>query len=82
MSESSVFERQLRKKRKTGVPRLMEIAGTKAGYLVAACALGVVAVVTEMKPYVTIYRGLLIFLDGRAKGFNPIWNNEKQFTGQ
>ncbi len=55
MSESSVFESQLRKKRRTGVPRLMEIAGTKAGYLVAACALGVVAVVAEMTPYATIY---------------------------
>ena len=55
MSESSVFETQIKKKRKTGIPRLLEIAGTKAAYLVVAAILGVAAVLAQMTPYVTIY---------------------------
>lgn len=55
MSELSVFETQIRKKRKTGIPRLMEIAGTKSSLLVAAALLSIVAVLAQMTPYVTIY---------------------------
>ncbi len=55
MSEISVFEKQLKKKQKTGIPRLLEIAGTKSAYLVLAGLLSVVAVVAQMTPYLTIY---------------------------
>lgn len=55
MSETSVFEEHLKKKRKTGIPRLLEIAGTKAVYLIVAGLLGTVAVVARMTPFVTVY---------------------------
>ena len=55
MSETSVYERQLRKKVKTGIPRLMQIAGTKRVYLIFAGILSVLAVIFQMTPYVTIY---------------------------
>ena len=55
MAELSVYEAQLKKKRKTGIPRLMEIAGTKVVYLVFAGLLGVIAVVAQITPFYTIY---------------------------
>ncbi len=55
MTDISVYEKQLRKKQKRGIPRLLEIAGTKGFYLVFGCLLGAVAVIAQMMPYVTIY---------------------------
>lgn len=55
MSEVSVYEKQLRKKQKTGIARLMEIAGTKAVFLVLAGLLSIIAVFAQITPYVTIY---------------------------
>jgi ATP-binding cassette subfamily B protein len=55
MSEVSVYEKQLKKKQKTGIARLMEIAGTKSVYLVLAGLLSIIAVFAQITPYVTIY---------------------------
>ena len=55
MSELSVYEKQLKKKQKTGIARLMEIAGTKSVYLVLTGLLSVIAVIAQITPYVTVY---------------------------
>ena len=55
MSESSVYEKQLKKNQKTGIARLMEIAGTKATFLVLTAILSVIAVIAQITPYVTVY---------------------------
>ncbi len=54
-ADASIFEAQLKARRKKGVARLLEIAGTKAPLLVAASLLGIVAVAAQMTPYVTIF---------------------------
>ena len=51
MSEVSVYEKQLKKKQKTGIARLMEIAGTKSVYLVLTGLLSVIAVIAQITPY-------------------------------
>lgn len=55
MSEVFVYEEQLKKKQKTGIARLMEIAGTKSAYLILAGLLSIIAVFAQITPYVTIY---------------------------
>ncbi|MCK4542642.1 MAG: ABC transporter ATP-binding protein [Spirochaetales bacterium] len=55
MPELSVYEKQLKKKQKTGISRLMEIAGTKSAYLVLAGLLSIFAVIAQITPYVTVY---------------------------
>ena len=55
MNHVSVFEEQVEKKRKTGMPRLMEIAGTKSIYLYIAAMLSVIAVLAQITPFVTVY---------------------------
>lgn len=51
----SVYEEQVEIKRKKGIPRLVEIAGTKSVYLYIAVFLGIIAVVAQLTPFVTIY---------------------------
>lgn len=55
MSEVSVYEKQLKKKQKTGIARLIEIAGTKSVYLVLTVLLSIVAVIAQITPFVTVY---------------------------
>ncbi len=55
MSELSVYEKQLKKKQKTGIARLIEIAGTKSVYLVMTVLLSIVAVIAQITPFVTVY---------------------------
>ncbi|WP_319491616.1 ABC transporter ATP-binding protein [uncultured Desulfobacter sp.] len=55
MTELSMYEHQIRAKRKTGIPRLLEIAGTKSLLLVAAALLSVIAVFAQVTPFVTMY---------------------------
>lgn len=55
MSEVFVYEEQLKKKQKTGIARLMEIAGTKSAYLILAGLLSIIAVFAQITPYVTVY---------------------------
>jgi ATP-binding cassette subfamily B protein len=51
----SVYEEQVESKRKTGIPRLIEIAGTKSVYLYIAVVLGIIAVIAQLTPFITIY---------------------------
>jgi ATP-binding cassette subfamily B protein len=46
-------------KRKTGVPRLLEIAGTKKWLVIAACALGAIATFLQFFPAVLVYGGVM-----------------------
>jgi ATP-binding cassette subfamily B protein len=46
-------------KRKSGVPRLLEIAGTKKWLVLAACALGVIATFLQFFPAVLVYEGIM-----------------------
>jgi ATP-binding cassette subfamily B protein len=46
-------------KRKTGIPRLLEIAGTKKRLVLAACALGVAATFLQFFPAVMVYEGVM-----------------------
>jgi ABC-type multidrug transport system fused ATPase/permease subunit len=46
-------------KRKTGVPRLLEIAGTKKWLVIAACALGAIATFLQFSPAVLVYGGVM-----------------------
>ncbi len=55
MTDISVYEKQIKKKRKTGIPRLLEIAGTKSALLVFAAIFAALAVAAQMTPFVTIY---------------------------
>ena len=55
MAKISVYEEQLKKKQKTGIARLMEIAGTKKVYLVLTALLSIIAVFAQMTPFVTVY---------------------------
>ncbi|PID92436.1 MAG: multidrug ABC transporter [Bacteroidetes bacterium] len=55
MAKISKYEEQIKTKRKKGIPRLLQIAGTKSVYLFVACILGAIAVVCQISPYVTIY---------------------------
>ena len=55
MSKVSVYEEQLKKKQKTGIARLVEIAGTKSLYLALTGLLGIIAVIAQMTPFVTVY---------------------------
>ncbi len=55
MSGFSVYEKQLKKKQKTGIARLIEIAGTKSVYLVLTAILSVIAVIAQMTPFITVY---------------------------
>lgn len=55
MNNVSVYEEQIEKKRKSGIPRLMEIAGTKSVYLYIAVFLSIIAVIAQMTPFITVY---------------------------
>lgn len=55
MAELSLYEQQIRKKRKTGIPRLFEIAGAKSILLVVAGLLAAIAVVAQITPFVTVF---------------------------
>ncbi len=55
MNSISVYEEQVESKRKTGIPRLIEIAGTKSVYLYIAVVLGIIAVIAQLTPFITIY---------------------------
>jgi ATP-binding cassette subfamily B protein len=46
-------------KRKSGIPRLLEIAGTKKWLVLAACALGVIATFLQFFPAVLVYEGIM-----------------------
>jgi ATP-binding cassette subfamily B protein len=46
-------------KRKSGVPRLLEIAGTKKWLVLAACVLGVAATFLQFFPAVLVYEGIM-----------------------
>jgi ATP-binding cassette subfamily B protein len=46
-------------KRKTGVPRLLEIAGTNKWLVIAACVLGVIATFLQFFPAVLVYGGVM-----------------------
>jgi ATP-binding cassette subfamily B protein len=48
-----------KQKRKTGVSRLLEIAGTKKWLVIAACVLGVAATFLQFFPAVLVYAGVL-----------------------
>ncbi len=43
------------KKRKTGIPRLIEIAGTRKWWLIASMILAVIASIIQFVPYVAVY---------------------------
>ena len=55
MSKTSVYEKQLKKKPRKGIPRLLQIAGTKSVYLVIAAVFAVLAAVAQITPFVTVY---------------------------
>lgn len=55
MPKESVFEKQLKKKKKTGIPRLLQLAGTKRILLILAGIISFVAIVAQMTPFITIY---------------------------
>ena len=55
MSELSVYEKQLKNKQKTGIARLIEIAGTKSAFLVLTALLSVFAVIAQITPFITVY---------------------------
>ncbi len=55
MDELSVYENQRHKKPKKGIPRLFEIAGTKSLLLFCAAFLGIIAVVAQMTPFLTVF---------------------------
>lgn len=55
MAEVSIYEEQIKTKRKKGIPRLLQIAGTKAVYLIIACIIGLFAVVCQTTPFITVY---------------------------
>jgi len=44
-----------RKKRKTGIPRLIEIAGTKKWWLIASMILAVAGSIAQFVPYIAVY---------------------------
>ncbi len=70
MSEVSLYETQLVQNGKTGIPRLLEIAGTKSAYLVFASILAAIAVVAQVTPFATVYllvRELLLNLGNVAQ---------------
>jgi ATP-binding cassette subfamily B protein len=46
-------------KRKTGIPRLLEIAGTKKWYVISACILGIAAAFLQFFPAVLVYDGIM-----------------------
>ncbi len=62
MAKASKYEQQIMKKRKKGIARLMQIAGTKSVYLIAACIIAVIAVLAQITPFVTVYLLVLVFL--------------------
>ncbi len=62
MPEASAYEQQIMKKRKKGIARLMQIAGTKSVYLIVACIIAVIAVLAQITPFVTVYLLVLVFL--------------------
>ncbi|MBN2049109.1 MAG: ABC transporter ATP-binding protein [Spirochaetales bacterium] len=51
----SVFEKQRVVRRKKGLPRLLEIAGTKSILLVFAGLFSIIAVIAQMTPFITVY---------------------------
>ncbi|MDR0689941.1 MAG: ABC transporter ATP-binding protein/permease [Spirochaetaceae bacterium] len=46
-------------KRKTGIARLLEIAGTKKWFVIAACVLGAAATFLQFFPAVLVYEGVM-----------------------
>jgi ATP-binding cassette subfamily B protein len=44
-----------RKKRKTGIPRLIEVAGTKKWWLIGSMILAVAASIAQFTPFVAVY---------------------------
>ncbi len=58
----------MKKKRKTGLARLVEIAGTKKWWLFASMALAVLASVAQFVPYVAVYK---ILEELAANASNP-----------
>ncbi|MBN2039813.1 MAG: ABC transporter ATP-binding protein [Spirochaetes bacterium] len=55
MAEKSVYEKHLTKNKKTGITRLLQIAGTKKIYLIAGGILSILAVLAQITPFITIY---------------------------
>ncbi len=55
MNHVSIYEEHVEKKRKTGIPRLLEIAGTKSVYLYIAAILSIFGVIAQITPFVTVY---------------------------
>ncbi|AHC14031.1 ABC transporter ATP-binding protein [Salinispira pacifica] len=55
MADVSIYEQKLQLKRKTGIPRLLEIAGTKSILLIFASLLAVVAVLAQITPFLTVF---------------------------
>ena len=55
-------------KKKEGIARLMELAGTKKAGLTAACTLSVLSSVCRIIPYFTIYRVLQMLISCYSSG--------------
>ncbi|MCG8570785.1 MAG: ABC transporter ATP-binding protein/permease [Spirochaetes bacterium] len=55
LSGLSIYEKQRQKKRKNGIPRLLEIAGTKSALLIFAAFLSIIAVIAQITPFVTVF---------------------------
>ncbi len=52
---TSAFEQQINVRRKTGIPRLLQIAGTRSGTLIVAGFLAAIAVIAQITPFVTVF---------------------------
>ena len=57
-----------REKKKEGIARLMELAGTKKAGLTAACTLSVLSSLFRIFPYFTIYATLKMLIDSCSSG--------------
>lgn len=55
-------------KKKEGIARLMELAGTKKAGLTAACTLSVLSSLFRIFPYFTIYATLKMLIDSCSSG--------------
>jgi hypothetical protein len=69
-------------KKKSGVPRLLEIAGTKKWLVLAACALGVAATFLQFLPAVLAYQGImeLVRFAGDVTAVNVPYKNIDLFV--
>ena len=55
MNKKQVSKKEKKEKRKTGIARLLEIAGTKKWWLFGSMFLGVIATIAQFVPFICVY---------------------------